>query len=163
MIVRQAHTFNRCQIAKFADLSTQIFILLIVQCIASPFLISTCPQLTTRLPPDVLMGRVRSMFNDCRMAVTCSLVVLYMCSSTVASVLLIVRLPTLISSKGVEQLKRKPMGTGSQPHFLRLDAPAQSTLATRVILLYSLLLRSVSAPLSSHTSSQGNNRQSCSL
>ena len=44
VIFRQAHRLNRCKIAKFADLSTQIFILLIVQCISfinfHPFLIS---------------------------------------------------------------------------------------------------------------------------
>ena len=34
VIFRQAHTFNRCKIAKFADLGTQIFILLIVQCMS---------------------------------------------------------------------------------------------------------------------------------
>ena len=96
------------------------------------------------------MSRVRSLY-DRRMAVTCSLIVLYVCSSTVASVLLIVRLPTIISSNEVELWNRKPTGTGSQQHFLQLDAPAQSTSATRVILLYSLLLRLVSAPISFYT------------
>jgi len=53
-------------------------------------LLRSAPYLTNRLPLVVLMSRVRSLY-DRRRAVTYSLIVLYVCSSTVASVLLIVR------------------------------------------------------------------------
>jgi hypothetical protein len=104
------------------------------------------PYLTNRLPAVVLINQVHSLYGRHKV-VTCFLVVQYICSSTVASVLLIVRLPAIAPNKGIDELNRKTTGTGSQPHFLQLGAPAQSISATRVILLCFLLLKLVPSPM----------------